>query len=63
MDVKERKADFKSQLEELREEASLLISNIDSALSHLDEVQTEADIKSFDEKYNVERGLNHIEIF
>lgn len=62
-EIEERKAELKLALADLRVEAKHLISNIDIALSHLDEVKTEEDVKIFDEKYDVEQGLEHIRLF
>ena len=61
--IEERKAELKLALSDLRVEAKHLISNIDIALSHLDEVKTEEDSKIFCEKYDVEQGLEHIMLF
>ena len=61
--IEQRKEELKLGLADLRVEAKQLISNIDIALSHLDEVQTEEEAKVFCEKYDIERGLKHIEIF
>lgn len=63
MTIKERKQALKLGLDDIRVEAKQLINNIDTALSHLDEIQTEDDAKAFVEKYDVERGLKHIELF
>ena len=63
MDIGKRKEQVRLELADLRVEAKQLISNIDTALEHLDEVQTEEDIKEFDRKYDIEQGLKHIEIF
>ena len=63
MDIGKRKEQVRLELADLRVEAKHLISNIDTALEHLDEVQTEDDIKEFDRKYDIEQGLKHIEIF
>ncbi len=63
MDIGKRKEQVKLELADLRVEAKHLITNIDIALAHLDEVQTEEDVKEFDRKYNIENGLTHIEIF
>lgn len=63
MDICKRKEQVKLELADLRVEAKHLITNIDIALAHLDEVQTEEDVKEFDRKYNIENGLTHIEIF
>ena len=62
MDVDKRKEALKLALADLRVEAKHLISNIDIALSHLDEVHTEEEAKIFTEKYDIEQGLKHIEI-
>lgn len=62
MNIDERKEDLRLGLAELRAEAIHLISNIDDALSHLDEVNTDEDAKVFVEKYDIEQGLKNIEI-
>ena len=62
MTIEERKEELKLYLADLRVEAKHLISNIDIALSHLDEVETEEEAIAFAEKYDVEQGLKHIEI-
>ena len=51
------------ELADIRVEAKQLINNIDIALYHLDEIQTEEDAKAFAEKYDIEKGLKHIELF
>lgn len=61
--IEKRKEELKLSLADLRVEAKHLISNIDIALSHLDEVKTEEEARIFEEKYNIEQGLEHIEIF
>jgi hypothetical protein len=63
MSIEERKVELKLYLADLRVEAKHLISNIDIALSHLDEAQTEEEASLFVEKYDIEQGLEHIEIF
>lgn len=63
MTIEERKQELKLGLADIRVEANQLINNIDTALSHLDEVQTEEDVKAFVEKYDVERGLKCIVLF
>ena len=63
MDIEKRKEELKLYLADLRVEAKHLLSNIDSALSHLDEVKTEEDARIFVEKYDIEQGLKHIELF
>lgn len=63
MTIEERKQELKLGLADIRVEAKHLISNIDIALSHLDEVQTEEDAKEFCEKYDIEKGLKYIELF
>lgn len=63
MTIEERKQALKLGLADIRVEAKQLINNIDIALSHLDEVQTEEDFKAFVEKYDVERGLKCIVLF
>lgn len=63
MNIEEKKQELKLNLAELRVEAKHLISNIDTALSHLDEVKTEEDAQIFCEKYDIEQGLKHIELF
>ena len=63
MDIGKRKEQVRLELADLRVEAKHLISNIDTALEHLDEVKTEADVNEFVEKYDIEQGLKHIEIF
>ena len=63
MTIEERKQALKLGLADIRVEAKQLINNIDTALSHLDEVQTEEDFKAFVEKYDVERGLKCIVLF
>lgn len=63
MDIEKLREETKLTLAELRVEAKHLISNIDVAISHLDEVQTEEDAENFAEKYDIEQGLEHIELF
>lgn len=63
MNIEEKKKELKLSLADLRVEAKHLISNIDTALSHLDEVKTEEDARIFCEKYDIEQGLKHIELF
>lgn len=63
MTIEERKQALKLGLADIRVEAKQLINNIDTALSHLDEIQTEEDAKAFAEKYDIERGLKYIELF
>ena len=63
MDVEKRKEELRLYLADLRVEAKHLISNIDIALSHLDEVHTKEEAIVFSEKYDIEQGLKYIEIF
>lgn len=63
MTIEERKQALKLGLADIRVEAKQLINNIDTVLSHLDEIQTEDDAKAFVEKYDIEKGLKHIELF
>lgn len=63
MTIEERKQALKLVLADIRVEAKQLINNIDTALSHLDGIQTEEDAKAFAEKYEIEKGLKHIELF
>lgn len=63
MTIEERKQALKLGLADIRVEAKQLINNIDTALSHLDEIQTEEDVKAFGKKYDIERGLKCITLF
>lgn len=63
MNIEEKKAELKLALADLRVEAKHLMTNIDIALSHLDEVKTEEEARIFEEKYDVEQGLEHIRLF
>lgn len=63
MTIEERKQALKLGLADIRVEAKQLINNIDTALSHLDEIQTEEDAKAYIEKYDIEKGLKHIKLF
>ena len=63
MSVEERKEELKLSLADIRVEANQLISSIDTAIQHLDEIQTEDDIEIFAEKYDIEKGLKFIQIF
>ena len=63
MDIKKRKQELKLWLADIRVEAKQLINNIDIALSELENVHTEEDAKIFCEKYDIEKGLKHIELF
>ena len=62
-EIEKRKEKAKLSLADLRVEAKHLISNIDIALSHLNEVETEKDVIAFAEKYDLEQGLKHIKLF
>lgn len=63
MTIEERKQALKLGLTDIKVEAKQLINNIDIALYHLDEIQTDEDAKAFIEKYDIEKGLKHIELF
>lgn len=63
MDIEKRKAELKLYLADLRVEAKHLMNNIDIALLHLNEITTEEEAKLFCEKYDIEKGLKHIEVF
>lgn len=63
MDIEKEKKEIKLVLTDLRVEANHLISNIDIALSHIEEIETDKDAKEFNEKYDIEKGLEHIELF
>lgn len=63
MSIEERKEDLKLSLADIRVEAKHLISNIDVAIQHLDEIHAEDDIETFAEKYDIEKGLKYIQLF
>lgn len=63
MSVEERKESLKLSLADIRVEAKHLISNIDVAIEHLDEAQTDDDLEAFAEKYDIEQGLKYIRLF
>ena len=62
IDIEQRKEELKLFLADIRVEAKHLISNIDIALSHIDEIHTEEEGKEFCEKYDIEKGLKFIEL-
>lgn len=63
IDIEKKKEEVKLDLAKVRVEAKQLITNIDIALSHLDEVHTEEEAREFCEKYDIERGLKIITLF
>lgn len=63
MNIEKEKDELKLSLEDLRVEAKHLISNIDVALSHIDEVTNEEEARKFSETYDIEHGLSHIRLF
>lgn len=63
MSVEEKKAALKLALADIRVEAKHLISNIDVAIEHLDEPQTDNELEAFAEKYDIEQGLKYIQLF
>ena len=62
-DIEKRKQELKLGLADIRVEAKQLINNIDIALAELENVHTEEEAKIFVKKYDIEKGLKHIELF
>lgn len=63
MSIEEKKKELRLALADIRAEAKLLISNIDVAILHLDEPQTDDELETFAEEYDIEKGLKYIQLF
>lgn len=60
--IEERITSAKKSLYDLREDATRLLNNIDSALEHIDEIKTEEDMYDFIKNHEIEEGLEYIDI-
>ena len=63
MTIEERKQDLKSYLEQLEEEIETLKENISEVKKKLEKIQTDADFEMLLKDYDIEKGLNMIELF
>ena len=63
MTIEERKQDLKSYLEQLEEEIETLKENISEVRKRLEKIQTDDDFEMLLKYYDIEKGLNFIELF
>lgn len=64
MDVKERKAEAYKKLAALKEEIKILNSNIAEFEKVLEKINTEEDLEKYsDDDFDIEKGLNIIQLF
>ena len=64
MDIKERKAKAYEQLAALKEEIKILNANIVEFEKVLEEINTEEDLEKYsDDDFDIEKGLNIIQLF
>lgn len=62
-EFKARKVEVTVALWEVQREAKQLLENIDKALSAIEAVETEEDVRRYYEEHDIEKGLKHIEVF
>ena len=64
MDIKERKAKAYEQLAALKEEIKILNANIAEFEKVLEKINTEEDFEKYsDDDFDIEKGLNIIQLF
>ena len=64
MDIKERKAKAYEQLAALKEEIKILNANIAEFEKVLEKINTEEDFEKYsDDGFDIEKGLNIIQLF
>ena len=64
MDIKERKAKAYEQLAALKEEIKILNANIAEFEKVLEKINTEEDLEKYsDNDFDIEKGLNIIQLF
>ena len=64
MDIKERKAKAYEQLAALKEEIKILNANIAEFEKLLEKINTEEDLEKYsDDDFDIEKGLNIIQLF
>ena len=64
MDIKERKAKAYEQLAALKEEIKILNANIAEFEKVLEKINTEEDLEKYsDDDFDIEQGLNIIQLF
>lgn len=64
MDIKERKAKAYEQLAALKEEIKILNANIAEFEKVLEKINTEEDLEKYsDDDFDIEKGLNIIQLF
>ena len=64
MDIKERKAKAYEQLAALKEEIKILNANITEFEKVLEKINTEEDCEKYsDDDFDIEKGLNIIQLF
>ena len=63
MTIEERKQDLICYLEQLEEEIETLKENISDVKKKLENIQTDSDFEKLLKDYDIEKGLNIIELF
>ena len=64
MDIKERKAKAYEQLAAIKEEIKILNANIAEFENILEKINTEEDLEKYsDDEFDIEKGLNIIQLF
>ena len=66
MTIKEKKIEVLKAIQEVEDDIVTLQNNIEKAKIYLNSMSDEStieDIKKFDNEYDVENGLKHIELF
>lgn len=63
MNIEKEKQRMLSELDAVENDMNTLKVNIEKIRKALEKVQTEDDAMTFDAEYDIEEGLEHIEIF
>lgn len=63
VDVEKRKEELRVILAELERDIETLQANISKLRADMDAVNAETDLAAFDQAYDLERGLKHIELY
>lgn len=63
MDLEQSKQDFMDSLNEVENEATILLDRIKKSKSELKKVKTKEDIDRFNSENEIEKGFEHIQLF
>lgn len=61
--IQKRKNEVKKLIEELREDIKILSGNIEKCESILEKINNEEDAEKYRDFFDIEKGLQHIELF